>query len=173
MENLFTAIEDAVRQKNWYGVLALSLTLPDVCGRFAYPTMSADKHRYIKWFNENLSSVYTQTVGPAHTSHIFLAGDDCYALRCSLLHNGSDDKARVLLERFMFVPPPSQGSIHRNQFNSTLQLQVDKFGLEFVAAARAWWSGLADETRKNADKSMIKIIWPDDGAFSARGHGQA
>jgi hypothetical protein len=160
MENLFSAIEKAVDDENWYAALSLSMMLPDICGRFAYPKMSADKSRYVKWFDDNLLATYTARIGANRDIHVFLNGGDCYALRCALLHNGTDDiteqRARVLLERFMFIPPMPGIYVHKNQFNNTtLQLQVDKFSQEFVTAGRKWWGQLSEEERRAADRMAI------------------
>lgn len=61
----------------------------------------------------------------------FLNGGDCYALRCAVLHEGSDDiveqRAREALERFEFYEPAPGLRMHCNQIGVRLQLQVDLF----------------------------------------------
>jgi len=81
--------------------------------------------------------------------HVFLCGKDCYALRCSYLHEGGDNilgqtRARKALDDFHFITPPGNGnSIHCNQSNSTLQLQVDIFARGMADSVDAWAAAVA------------------------------
>lgn len=76
-------------------------------------------------------------------AHIFLSSDDCYALRCSYLHEGSGDitgqKARKVLERFHFIEPPRNGgTFHRIQSKNVLLLQIDLFCQDMIDGVTAW-----------------------------------
>ena len=108
MNNLTHALESAIEQKNWYAAVMLALTLPDICGKIEYPEDHSGA-RYKKWCEKYLEPKYTHQVGPAQMEkiHTFLSGSDCYALRCALLHEGSDDiteqGARESLCRIMRV----------------------------------------------------------------------
>lgn len=134
------AVRLALSDSNWYGALTIALTLPDICGRLEYPT-DTSKKRYVNWYNRYLLPTYTSNVGN-NTTHVFLSGEDCYALRCSYLHEGIDDitaqNARKALDNFHFVSPRQGWYIHRNQVNGTLQLQVDKFCEELCTAVEEW-----------------------------------
>jgi hypothetical protein len=64
-------------------------------------------------------------------------------MRCAYLHEGRDEiveqKAQEALERFQFVVPPEGCVVHSNQFNNSLQLQVDIFCREIAdAVSRAY-----------------------------------
>lgn len=141
MEELLSSLILSVESKNWHAALLAALTLPDICGSFDKQESENIKESYIKWFDMYLLKKYTAYVGANHEEHIFLNGDDCYALRCCYLHQGSGDiskaRARKALNNFIFVEPNNMISMHRNYFArsledgtliQTLQLRVDIFG---------------------------------------------
>jgi hypothetical protein len=74
---------------------------------------------------------------------VLLNGDDCYALRCAYLHLGdfdiSEQRARDVVSRFVFIEPRRGGIIHLNPYpDGMLQLQVDLF-CDAVCDAVARW----------------------------------
>ena len=140
--NRFTnSIEASLQSQNWYGALTLALTLPDICGWLENLTLGSEK-RYVAWFDKWLLPKYTAYVGPDSIKHVFLQGQDCYALRCSYLHQGEGDignqRARKALDKIHFITPPANGIIHNNQSNNTLQLQVDIFCNDIIIAVNNW-----------------------------------
>lgn len=141
MEHFVVAIEKAVSEKNWYAALALALTMPDICGRLQDPKQKSQS-RYEAWYDRYLLPTYQRPMGPLGTLHTFLCASDCYALRCAFLHEGDfdieDQRAQKALTRFHFMAPPKSGSMHRNQFDNVLQLQVDEFCREVCAGVRQW-----------------------------------
>jgi len=130
MERFIRSVEIALDSKDWYGALSTALTLPDICGRLSDPTATT-KTRYVAWFDEYMLPRYESYVGADRHHHVFLSGRDCYALRCSYLHEGGDSiaeqSARQALHRFHFVSPRPNWTVHCNQSDSVLQLQVDVF----------------------------------------------
>lgn len=140
MENLIVAVEKAIAEKNWYAALSLALTIPDICAKMVAPSEGSAK-RYSKWVNTYFTPKYTRRVG-GDQEHIFLSGNDLYALRCAVLHEGSDDiilqRARESLERFIVIAPPPGFVIHLNQIDQVLQLQVDILCKDICESARQW-----------------------------------
>jgi hypothetical protein len=141
MERFLSSLENALKDKNWYAALFIGLALPDICGKLETPNNSVGD-RYRAWVKKYLEPKYTLKIGPEKQKHIFLSAEDCYALRCSYLHEGTDDiteqKARKILESFLFIEPPNKGSIHLNQSNQKLQLQVDIFCNDIIAGVKQW-----------------------------------
>ncbi len=151
-----------VADKNWYGALFMALTLPDICGKIEYPSKSSFQ-RYKDWFERYLEPHYTRPVGAAAIVHKFLSGSDCYAIRCALLHEGTDEigeqKAREALERFHFTEPPQNGCTHCNQSGNLLQLQVDKFAIEMIQAIRSWLSDISSDNEKQERLSKLMKVY--------------
>ena len=83
MNHLTDAVELSLQSSNWYSGLIVALSLPDIAGWVDNP-MQGSRAKYAAWFEDFVSPAYTHQVGGA--PHKFLSGDDCYALRCSLLH---------------------------------------------------------------------------------------
>ena len=147
MKRFTDSIRRSVQTKNWYGALSLALTLPDVCGRLESPDQKP-KARYVAWFQKWLESKYARKVGADGNRKVFLCGGDCYALRCSYLHEGRNNilnqRAQKVLDDFPFITPPGNGMrVHMNQVNSTLQLQVDIFAMDVAEAVDAWANSVA------------------------------
>lgn len=141
--------------------LSLSLILPDICGGLETPG-EGSKARYVRWFTRWVQPRYTRKVGPAAQCHVFLSGEDCYALRCALMHSGTADislqPARKALEDFEFVVPPPGFTIHCNQRDETLQLQVDIFCQDMSDAVDAWDEATATDAAIEAEKrTLIRI----------------
>lgn len=170
MEELIGGVRRAARDENWYAALGLSLALPDICGCVETPAAKS-RERYVGWCTCYLVPKYTHPVGPAHEEHVFLSGEDCYALRCAFLHEGADDivnqRARRALERFLFVAPRPRLTVHCNQSNSRLQLQVDIFCEDVCVAAEEWLSAVrgrdADIDSRLASLMKIESL---EGGFS-------
>lgn len=161
MERFTKSLRSSVAHGDWYVALSTALTLPDVCGRLIDPTVPSGK-RYPAWFKEWMEPLYTSTL-PRIGLHVFLTGEDCYALRCSYLHEGGGDitqqRARKALDDFHFILPPGHNSsIHRNQMGKTLQLQVDEFCLEIAGAVDAWSASVAGDQDIQARMSSLLMI---------------
>ena len=155
MDKVIKSIENSLKNKNWYSALVLSLILPDICAKLEGSNKSSSE-RYPEWFNTYLGKKYNG----------FLSGNDCYALRCAFLHEGSSNiekqRAKGVLDHFVFV---SNGS-HCNRFNNFffgdpkydgknfLQLSVNNFCQDMIEATKQW---LGDPTVTKNLSEMLEI----------------
>ena len=162
MQDLIDAIYKSLESENWYSALITSLILPDICGRIQYPNMKS-KGRYIQWFNHYLLGIYKN----------FLTAPDCYALRCSYLHDGSDNildqKARKILDYFVFTTTPS----HCNYFNvngeTFLQLNVKQFCNDICTSAEKWLEDVSNDLKVQERISKLLKIKGSDGVLLGNG----
>jgi hypothetical protein len=111
MKNLIESLEKSIENRNWYGVLFIALTLPDICGKIDYPNEKPSL-RFIIWFKKYIEPKYTDRriqwpklsvlkdpnfdpmdlfLDSNKFNYISLTGEECYQLRCAYLHEGSDD----------------------------------------------------------------------------------
>ncbi|MGF6697856.1 hypothetical protein OKW38_002468 [Paraburkholderia sp. MM5496-R1] len=162
MQRFTNAIRDSVQNQNWYGALTLALTLPDVCGKLENLN-GGSQARYTAWFATWLEPTYTYHVGPTRVRQIFLNGNDCYALRCSYLHEGAGNiehqRAREALDRFHFItPPPNGNKVHCNRADNTLQLQVDIFSLDVANAVDRWAEAVAGNAEIRERMRSLLVI---------------
>ncbi|MGG1400277.1 hypothetical protein ABE288_21005 [Bacillus salipaludis] len=90
----------ALYNKSYLSALALSLTLPDICGQIEYPDFKHDNgnrnigKQYAAWFDDWVSHNYADYTGFSEDGKVnnpFFTGKMCYDLRCSFLHAGNSD----------------------------------------------------------------------------------
>lgn len=171
MNEFIEAIDRSAVAGNWYGALFVALSLPDICGKIDQPGENSSQRRYAAWFDKYVRPKYTHRVGADRQEHVFLGGNDCYALRCAYLHEGSDNtslqKAKEAVERFHFIVAPKGCTIHCNMIDTKLQLQVDIFCEDIKQSVIAWVRGIqSDTTKSEATKSLLRIQFPDpDGGI--------
>jgi hypothetical protein len=144
MNHLVEGVRESIKSGNYYSALSLAIALPDICGKLENPGLGSQK-RYISWFDDNLKYKYTAIIGPSRKIHVFLSGEDCYALRCAYLHEGEMDitgqKVRETLDKFHMVLPDVNGnSYHIHQIDKALVIQVDLFCEEICQAVEVWLS---------------------------------
>lgn len=162
MDRFITAIDKSLDEQNWYAALSLALMMPDICGKIDQPSEASSK-RYMTWVNKWFVPKYTSYVGTERREHVFLNEKDCYALRCSYLHAGSEnitsEKIRKALEDFHFCEPSKNGSVvHRNQVNNTLQLQVDIFCRDMTSSVDSWLETQGSDYPDNT--AHLLKVWP-------------
>lgn len=94
MDKLIEEIMSSLDNKNYLSALALTLTLPDICGKIEYPEMVHKDGkpniggRYTQWYNEYIYK-YESTAEMENLDKV--DGRAVYQLRCNLLHDGSSD----------------------------------------------------------------------------------
>ena len=164
MEEFIEAIKRALNDKNWYGALFISLTLPDICGKIEHPSLGSEK-RYKDWFGTYMGAKYITQ------STTFLSSSDCYALRCALLHEGSDDitkqHSQKILEKFIFMTAGphctymQDNYVNGQRVKTSLQLRVDKFCKDICGSAELWLKDISGNTMvMNRVQDTIKIYDP-------------
>lgn len=162
MHQLVAAIRTSISAENWYAALFLALAMPDICAKLEQPTSGSSGPRYRTWFDKYLSPLNTQNIMGREV--MFMTAGDCWALRCSLLHEGTDDvgeqQARETVSRFRFT---SLGS-HRIKVEDVLVLNTARFCEEVCAAVEAWNKDVA--ASPGIQRRIDEIITVEHGAFS-------
>jgi len=155
IDKLNSAIRKAIIENNHYAALALALAMPDICGKLEYPNKKSED-RFKIWFDKYMKHVYeTNIMG---NLVIFMTGADCYALRCALLHEASDEiinqRARVILEKIQFTTL----NIHKIKTDNILSLNVNKFCEEVCIGVDQWIKDVSNdiEIMKRID-SLLNI----------------
>jgi hypothetical protein len=167
MNDLIASLEKSLETKNWYAALMIALTLPDIAGKVDSPNGSSSG-RYASWFDQYASDRYVTIIGatlegyPPMTKQ-FLNGADCYALRCSFLHEGgstiSHQRAQEVLDGFVFGFRTEPGESHCNlSKNNKLQLEVAIFCTDIVNGVKKWLAAIANDTQKqSAMRNFLQI----------------
>lgn len=100
-----TIIDDinrALKNDAYLSALALALTLPDICGKAAYPNEKTNGVRYKKWYDENIGKYEKDTSDDSISQNFpYLSGEVVYQLRNAILHQGTPniDKEKITEER--------------------------------------------------------------------------
>ena len=112
-----------------------SLTIPDTCGALREPGASVGQ-RYKNWFNAYAAASFN-TGNPATS----LSADDCYQLRCSLLHENSQILHKVTGQatRVIFVAPDPQDMVlDMSLLDDALALHIPSFCDRILSALSKW-----------------------------------
>ncbi|MEG8016787.1 hypothetical protein [Sphingomonas sp. LR55] len=157
MEEVIAGVHAAVDSNALYAALALALAVPDICARVETPDVGSAV-RYSRWWNENAVGKYTFN-GWDGKPRIFLTGNDVYALRCALLHEGQADitaqRARQALERFIFT---EDCHFHCNLIENVLQLSVATLCRDIANAAAAWAGRRRGDGQTVEPQAVISIL---------------
>ncbi len=147
MERFTSAIRNSIAHQNWYAALYLSLTLPDICARLEAENGKTSRIKFVAWFERYLADKYRHEIGSERQMHTFLSGNDCYALRCAMLHEGGSDittqHCQEALERLHFTVVGA----HCNQINSVLQLDVPSFCNDVCDSVEHWYRDFKNNHR--------------------------
>jgi hypothetical protein len=155
MQKILDSIEKNLHDKNWYAALILSLILPDICTKVEGKGTSSSK-RYSDWFNKYLKDKYNG----------YLSGSDCYALRCSLIHEGSsiieNQSSKDIIDRIYFVSEGSHCILIDNGYfddptingKKILVLSVKHFCQDLLDATKDW---LNDQTINKEYSNLLEI----------------
>ncbi|MGD7048587.1 hypothetical protein FZC83_07190 [Rossellomorea marisflavi] len=91
----------ALNNKNYLSALALSLTLPDICGAIEYPHFIHKNGKrnvgkqYAAWFDNRANRYFADNTGwtkdYTRAKNPYFTGEMCYSLRCSFLHDGNSN----------------------------------------------------------------------------------
>lgn len=156
-----TSILKSIENENWYAGLTLALTIPDICGSINTPNENSSKKRFIEWYDAFVLPRFSQVFSNGE-GDLLLNGADCYALRCSFLHNGieniSNQRAKELLEKFYFIQPLKSWSFNTRSRNNMLIIQIDRFCKLICDAVDDWLKTRQDSDF--SDKQLLKIYNP-------------
>ena len=87
---IFRLVQDirkALENELYFVALSSALTLPDICGKAAYPNENKNRKRYVSWYEEEIGK-YEKNPDDKENMP-YLSGEVIYNLRCSLLHEGN------------------------------------------------------------------------------------
>ena len=179
MINKIKEIGRALDAQCYHCALALALTLPDICGRVAYPNMSSleqRKERYEKWFDTYVATQYfcSSNLNLPQNKNVLINGYACYLLRCAYLHFGNFDllsqnneihikKFRLHIDKLSgengnasFV---SHSSVYVN--GEDMELDIDVYNLCYAIGQAA-----IEFYNSTPDKTLFKSEEIDDISWS-------
>lgn len=158
MKEILLSLQQSVDDKNWYGALIIALTIPDICSKLENPKENTNK-RYPKWFDKYINLNYKK----------HLSGNDCYALRCSYLHQGSHiiegQPISEVISKFSFSPEGSHlcsfinietGS--KDDGKNICHLSVKSFCEDLISSSENWLTDIeSNNDIQSRISEMLKI----------------
>ena len=133
-------IKNALKSESYMSALALTLTLPDICGKVVYPELNSGE-RYKKWYDEYITKY--------NENNCILNAEKCYKLRCAYLHEGSI-KDIPEIDEFEFRVSRSSGEtggvssfselwIDTEKKRKEIRLDIKQFCFEIYQAAENFY----------------------------------
>lgn len=126
MENLLTEIEKCIEHGLYQTAIGMSLSIPDMCGALGSENGRATGNKYKVWFRNNVG----EDAG--------ISAEDCYRFRCSFLHQRSTVHEDSNYKRIVFNDPSSSTKVYRSEINEVLNIDLHKFCLAIINAAKKW-----------------------------------
>jgi hypothetical protein len=163
MNEILNSIKKSIDTENWHSALFVSLIVPDICSKLEYPSVATNQ-RYPEWFDNYIADRYKDR----------LTGKDCFALRCSCIHEGSNvietQWIRETIDRFEFTPTGHHlsyfGKNYSDMDNSDngkeiCFLSVKDFGEDMIKAAKKWLIAVKNNAIvQNEINAILKIKPP-------------
>ena len=158
--NKIDEIKNALNSELYNCALALSLTIPDICGKVEYPK-EKNKSRYTKWFHEyaekHFITLATKLPEEKIVEYQWLTADECYALRCSVLHAGDYNVEGINLEQIHIHAHKRNGENYSHTIRDSRFIDIDVINLceKLCQAAEEYYNSVGDTSRFDLDEVRI------------------
>ena len=169
MKRFTDAGRQAIADDNFFAGLSLALMIPEICGSLEDPGPNKSKDRYERWFRTWAEPKFSGQFG------VIVSAEDCYQLRCSLLHSGTTEIAPgkvAVIERFVFFDKTDAHLstvtglvVHGARQENYVQLSADKFSETIYSCAEEWDASVACDKAIQARKSLLLEIHPKGTAI--------
>jgi hypothetical protein len=161
METLFSEIEAALASNLVTLALMGTITIPDICAALGSSNGKTSEAKYIEWFDKNVAPLYYLPAMGIHTEdYQVVTGQDCYGLRCSLLHQGRARPHKGQYQRILLMLPggPAKSGFIRPD---KLILGIEFFCQNIVDAARTWCETARGSSPYDQNYTEYMKYYPD------------
>lgn len=153
MTTLLNQIENSVENHSYMIGLYSSLTIPDICGALESENGYATGQKYKAWFDAWVSQKYGG----------WFTGEQCYAFRNGVVHQGRANHQNLGYERIIFVEPGHGLTAHNNIMNDAFNIDVGQFCTDMVESARDWIK--ATEHTDNFQRNIVHLLQRHDNGL--------
>ena len=161
--NKISEIHRALELDLYNCALALALTLPDICGKVEFPNEN-DSKAYKEWFKKYAEPLFTfpTTVLPGGEiiNYTCFTNEECWALRCAVLHAGNYDVKRIPLSKVSFHAHKRDGKNYSHMVRNTQDADFDVIDIcqKICNAAEQYYLNIKDRARFSIDEVRI-VVW--------------
>jgi hypothetical protein len=157
MDEMLNEIRRTFQGGFYYAAIMAALALPDMCANLLLleTAKGTQKARYIKWYNDNVAKNID-----------ILSGEDCWSLRCGVVHNGQFGNKDKKFDRVFFMIPPNHRMgnqiLYNNvniggvQYGIMIGLNGGFFVAKMCLAAQLWFAANKDE--RNVVTNIHKLV---------------
>lgn len=152
MDFILQEIERAFNAGFYYLAIVLALTLPDICEALADPRGKSSPEKYMDWFCKNLATKYPQ-----------MTDEDCYSLRCGVVHEGRFGHKGSQYARIMFTVPNARNIRIRlvaenigGRSDKVLSLDAKEFCDDMIQSVRNWYSDAKENP--NVQSNLPRMV---------------
>lgn len=150
MDWILEEMESGLSSGHYFLALMMALTIPDICAALESKNGKSSSPAYKAWYQNHLSEAYK------------IAANDCWNLRCSLLHQGRSDNPNSEVERVIFtLPHRDQIVLHNNRIDKVVQIDLVGFCLAMSAAARRWFDATKENETVRRNLERLVRHYPD------------
>jgi hypothetical protein len=163
IDPMLNDIRRALDTRFYFLALAMALALPDICACLesaAGHNIGRSAKAYKSWFDVNLASKFNN-----------LTADDCYRLRCGVLHQGHFSHPDSQYDHIVFIPPGgplryrgdivvtmSPGVAFGSIQGKVLHIEVIWFCETIIDAVRKWLvTKVADATVQANLPNLVRL----------------
>jgi hypothetical protein len=132
MRDYLDQVRRVVETDLYYLTLAAALILPDMCSGLEASDGKTNGPLYQAWFDRHVAHKYLTANGPS------FSGEDCWGLRCAMLHQGRLEPHKGAYKRILFIEPHSGMTLHNNVLNDALNIDVTRFAFDMIESAEQW-----------------------------------
>jgi hypothetical protein len=156
METILKEIEGALQANLYYLAIVMALTLPDICAALEAQDGRTSQNKYKAWYNANLAAKLS-----------FLSADDCYSLRCGVVHQGKFGDRLTQYDRPLFVLPSNAVFMNCKVARPDGEFYLTsaaEFCLVMIAAVRQWFAAKGQD-------GVVKANLPNLMQYHPTGYG--
>ena len=141
VNRIIEEIQKSLKQENYLAALTMALTLPDICGKAAEPSLGTGA-RYKKWYKDNvvLSDPHEADMPYCGADMPYLSEEVIYQLRNSMLHQGNPNvdaksirEEQCKIDQFvLFVDDPYDSGLSTVSYGKRLKITNRKLEVNLV-----------------------------------------
>lgn len=157
LERILEDIEKALRAEFYYLAIAVSLTVPDICAALECDPAKiwVTEAKYVAWCRTNLEPHYRH-----------FTSEDCYRLRCGVLHQGKFGHPKTPYDNVYFGLPNTTGFVNHDGLvewggKKGLQLDAQMFCQTMIAAVRNWLAKSVENPNIAVNLPHLVSLRPD------------
>lgn len=154
-------IRTALNAELYNCALAVSLTPPDICGKVEFPSEKSSSARYKQWFLKYVEPLTTSPAtilpGGEIVDYTWITSDECWALRCAVLHAGNYEAERIKLTDIHIHAHKRNDQNYNHMVRDTRFADWDGIQLCEIlcAAAEQYYFTINDSERFDIDEIRI------------------